>query len=68
MSYDTLAGIMDYEEGTIGSSDMLLLFSHLIRTGQVWTLQGHYGRMAYDLIGNGYLNTKGDILRVPEDN
>ena len=42
--------IMDYEGGEISEGDALKLFSNLIKTGLVWSLQGHYGRTAQSLI------------------
>lgn len=60
--FDTVGYIMDYEGGEISDKRTLELFSHLIRTGQAWTLQGSYGRAAKQLIDVGYINTDGEIL------
>jgi len=56
--------IMDFEGGEISKEDVLELFSYLIKTGQAWTLQGSYGRSAKALIDNGYIDKKGNILKV----
>lgn len=53
--------IIAYEMGDITSEEMLLLFSELVKTGQAWTLQGHYGRTANHLIEIGILKKNGDI-------
>lgn len=45
--------MMQFEDGTIASPDGVKLFQYLIDTGQVWTLQGVYGRTAMTLINNG---------------
>ena len=42
-------------------TETLELFSHLIKNGMAWTLQGHYGRTASHLIDNDYINRDGKI-------
>ncbi len=60
--FDTVGYIMDYESGEINDERTLELFSHLIKTGRAWTLQGSYGRTAKQLIDGGYINKDGEIL------
>ena len=51
--------IMGYECGDLNDKETLELFSHLIKNGMAWNLQGHYGRTAreYDYISkNGEIN------------
>lgn len=60
---NTLDAIIQYESGELSTEDTLELFGHLIQTGQAWTLQGHYGRMAASLIEAGYIDKQGNILR-----
>jgi len=55
--------IIAYEAGELSPEDTLKLFSELVKTGQAWTLQGHYGRTAQGFIDNGYLDRQGRILR-----
>lgn len=55
--------IIAYETGEIEGNRVLELFSELIKNGRVWTLQGHYGRMATNLINSGYLDRRGKILK-----
>lgn len=55
--------IIAYESGELPAEDTLKLFAELIRTGQAWTLQGHYGRTSQGLIESGYINKKGKILK-----
>ncbi len=55
--------IIDYESGELKAEDTLKLFAELIRTGQAWTLQGHYGRTAQGLIEGGYIDKEGKILK-----
>ena len=60
---DLVDMIMAYESGELKAEKTLVLFSELIRTGQAWSLQGHYGRTAQGLIDSGYISAKGDILK-----
>ena len=45
--------IIDYENGDMDWDRIVEMFQKLIDSGQVWTLQGSYGRMAQRLIENG---------------
>jgi hypothetical protein len=56
--------IIRYEAGELRGQEVLRLFSHLIKTGRAWSLQGAYGRMAGALIDRGYLSAKGEILKT----
>ena len=53
--------IIRYEEGEMEMDDVIALFQYLVDTGQAWTLQGHYGRTARDLIEDGHV-----IHRLPK--
>lgn len=54
--------IIAYESGMLSEFDCIKLFSQLIKTGQCWNLQGHYGRTAKSLIDNDIINHNGEIL------
>ena len=60
--FDLVGSIMAHEDGTLNLEDTLVLFSHLVRTGAAWSLQGSYGRFATTLIDHGYLTQDGDII------
>lgn len=51
--FDLCGFIMDYEVGSMDMERMTEGFQYLIDTGQAWTLQGHYGRVATALITAG---------------
>ncbi len=53
-TFDTVSFIMDYEQGNIDADDLIVGFQYLIDSGMAWTLQGHYGRVATQLIERGY--------------
>ena len=55
--------IIAYENGELKAKDTLRLFANLIKSGQAWSLQGHYGRVASGLIEGGYISKKGKILK-----
>lgn len=46
--------IIRYENGEMIEEETVRLFQSLIDSGVVWSLQGHYGRTARDLIESGY--------------
>jgi len=45
--------IMDFESGVMDEEEIIKMFQKLIDTGDAWTLQGSYGRMAKALIEEG---------------
>ena len=45
--------IIKYEKGEMQEHEMIEFFQELIDSGIVWTLQGHYGRVATSLIRAG---------------
>jgi hypothetical protein len=49
--------IMAYEAGELEEDEVIELFQDLINSGQVWSLQGHYGRTAIDLLRAGLCET-----------
>ena len=53
--------IIAYECGELDSKNILELFAELIKTGQAWSLQGHYGRTAQALIDRELINRQGVI-------
>lgn len=61
---DEVTYIIAYENGELRGQKVLDLFSYLIKTGRAWSLQGHYGRQAENLIERGYISDKGDILKT----
>lgn len=54
--------IMRYENGELDDSGTLELFSELIKSGQCWSLQGHYGRTARHFIDSNLIESNGTIL------
>lgn len=50
--------IMRYEDGEMDDEETVTFFQELIDSGVAWQLQGHYGRMATDLIKAGYCMAK----------
>jgi hypothetical protein len=60
---DVVDLIIAWEGGEASDEQTLELFSHLIKTGEAWTLQGCYGRQAMAFIQAGYISKTGELLR-----
>jgi hypothetical protein len=58
---DYLDKIIAYESGDLNENSIIELFSQLITDGSAWTLQGHYGRTASQLISLGIITRDGTI-------
>lgn len=50
---DYVDRIIAYEQGELDDEEIVELFQDLINSKLVWQLQGHYGRVASDLIASG---------------
>ena len=50
---DTIDGINRYESGEMEEEEQVEFFQHLVDTGTVWSLQGHYGRTVTWMINEG---------------
>ena len=53
--FDTIGQIIAYESGELDQDGVIELFRHLIDTGMINDLQGHYGRTAAQIQKAGYL-------------
>lgn len=53
--------IVAYESGELNDAETLQLFADLIKSGEVWWMQGHYGRTASALIDRGLITSEGQI-------
>lgn len=59
---DLVGAIIEYESGDLDDEGTLRLFGELIKSGQAWILQGHYGRTAKALIDAGLISPDGEVL------
>lgn len=58
---DLVGAMMAYENDSLTPTETVELFSELVKSGTVWTLQGFYGRAAAALVESGILTAGGDI-------
>ena len=65
MEIDLTDLIIDYENGDLNLTQEILLFAKLVETGRAWKLQGHYGRIAMEMIDLEFINEDGKVLRLP---
>ena len=65
MDIDLTDMIIAYENGDTNLTQEILLFARLVETGKAWTLQGHYGRMAMEMIDLEFISKDGRVLKVP---
>ena len=47
--------IVKYEQDELNDKQIIELFQELVDTGLAWNLQGHYGRRAYEMLGQGII-------------
>jgi hypothetical protein len=55
---DLTSQIIAYEAGEMDDVDVVPFFQQLVDTGLAWQLQGHYGRMAHQMILDGWIHDK----------
>ena len=65
--HDITDKIIDFEAGELSHSEIINLFSTLIKTHILFQLQGYYQRYARDLLLGGYINRQGDILKYENE-
>jgi hypothetical protein len=56
--------IIAYENGELSYGETVELFSQLVKSGRVFNLQGHYHRVAVNLIQDGVLDPEGNITQA----
>ena len=64
MDEKLISAINDYEFGRLTFNEEVKLFSELVKSGKAYTLQGHYGRYAAELISLEFLDKDGNILKL----
>lgn len=61
---DLTSKLIDFEAGNMEPDEVLELFAHLVKTGLAWELQGMYGRIAKQMLRDGWINKEGNVLEV----
>ena len=62
---DQVSQIIAYEQGDLDEAAIVALFQNLIDSGLAWSLQGHYGRTAANLIALGICHDPSTPLTPP---
>jgi len=52
--------IVEYESGELNQDQTIQLFQELVDSGMIMQLQGHYGRMAFQLMEAGLITVDSD--------
>tara|TARA_B100001094_G_scaffold73520_1_gene69857 strand:+ start:437 stop:616 length:180 start_codon:yes stop_codon:yes gene_type:complete len=52
--------IVEYESGELNQDQTIQLFQELVDSGLIMQLQGHYGRMAFQLMEAGLITVDSD--------
>ena len=52
--------IVAYEKGELNQDQTIQLFQELVDSGMIMKLQGHYGRMAFQLMEAGLITLDSD--------
>lgn len=65
MKTDLTDLMIDYENGDLNLLQEILLFAKLVETGKAWRLQGHYGRVAMEMIDLEFISKDGRVLKLP---
>lgn len=63
--FDQVDFIIAYEGGELTWGETIEGFSHLIKSGLCWKLQGSYGRTAKHMIDGAYITPAGEIIADP---
>tara|TARA_B100001996_G_C18143293_1_gene393876 strand:- start:232 stop:438 length:207 start_codon:yes stop_codon:yes gene_type:complete len=64
---DLAESIIKYENGEMTLGEEIEFFAFLVSTGKAWTLQGHYGRMAMEMINLEFISEDGRVLKLPTE-
>jgi hypothetical protein len=59
--FDPVSFVMAYEGGELDDDETVDGFQHLLDSGLVWQLQGHYGRTAAALLQAGMIHDKREL-------
>jgi hypothetical protein len=58
MNINFVGSIIAYENGELDEAEVIELFQFLVDQGHAWTLQGHYGQTAMNLIKAGEITLR----------
>lgn len=63
-TFDAVGFVMAYESGELKPSDIIVGMSELTKSGDVWNLQGSYGRAAQGFIDGGLFEEDGSLSEL----
>jgi len=65
--FNAVGFVMSYESGDLKPSEVIVGMSELTKSGDIWNLQGSYGRAARSFIDGGLFEDDGALTELGQE-